>query len=86
MREMSDFSRDGSYDFGGSGDVQQSAAEGAAAPASPPKEDPNEPEAVKVTIPSHNRFLLVTMAARARRVSVEASSMPATPTCRLCMT
>ena len=48
VRELSDFSRDGSYDFSGSADLQQAAADGNAAPSSPPKEDPNEPEAAKV--------------------------------------
>ena len=50
VREISDFSRDGSYDFSASGDLPAAAAapEGAAAAASSPKEDPNEPEAAKV--------------------------------------
>ena len=48
VRELSDFSsRDGSYDYSGSADVQQAAAENGAA-ASLPEENPNEPEAVKV--------------------------------------
>ena len=50
VRELSDFSRDGSYESGGSGDLRLAAADGNAAPASSPKEDPNEPEAVKVTL------------------------------------
>ncbi len=48
VRELSDFSRDGSYDFSGSADLQHTTADGNAAPASSPKEDPNEPEAAKV--------------------------------------
>ncbi len=51
VRELSDFSRDGSYDFSGSADLQQAGADGNTNPASSsPKEDPNEPEAAKVKI------------------------------------
>ena len=46
VRELSDFSRDGSYDFSVSADLPEAAADGA--PASPLMEDPNEPEAAKV--------------------------------------
>ncbi len=38
--------RDGSYDYSGSADVQEATVDGA--PASSPKEDPNESEAAKV--------------------------------------